>query len=56
MEDPQDMDGSDGGSNPIMEWYTLAGITTVTVLIGLIGFRLTKDELLLRRKRLIIGN
>jgi len=39
-----------------MEWYMLAGITTVTVLIGLIGFRLAKDELLLKRKGLIIGN
>ena len=56
MEDLQDRDGSDGGSSPMMEWYTLAGVTTVTVLIGLIGFRLAKDELLLKRKRLIIGN
>ncbi len=56
MEDLQDMAGLDGGSNPIMEWYALAGITTVTILIGLIGFRLAKDELILRRKGLIIGN
>jgi hypothetical protein len=28
----------------------------MTVLMGLIGFRLAKDELLLRRKRLMIGN
>ena len=39
-----------------MEWYALAGITTMTVLMGLIGFRLAKDELLLRRKRLMISN
>jgi hypothetical protein len=40
----------------MMEWYAVAGLTTITVLIGLIGFRLAKDELLLRRKRLMIGN
>ena len=56
MEDRQDMAGLHGGSSPIMEWYFAAGLTTVTVLMGLIGFRLAKDELLLRRKRLMIGN
>ena len=56
MEDRQDMAGLDGGSSPIIEWYFAAGLTTVTVLMGLIGFRLAKDELLLRRKRLMIGN
>ena len=40
----------------MMEWYAVAGLTTVTVLMGLMGFRLAKDELLLRRKRLMIGN
>jgi hypothetical protein len=48
--------GFDGGSSPMMEWYAAAGLMTITVLIGLIGFRLAKDELLLRRKRLMIGN
>jgi hypothetical protein len=48
--------GFDGGSSPIMEWYAVAGITTMAVLMGLIGLRLAKDELLLRRKRLLIGN
>jgi hypothetical protein len=56
MEDQQDTAGLDGGSSTIMEWYTVAGLTTMTVLMGLIGFRLAKDELLLRRKRLMIGN
>jgi hypothetical protein len=56
MEDQQDMAGLDGGSSSIMEWYAVAGLTTMTVLMGLIGFRLAKDELLLRRKRLMIGN
>jgi len=40
----------------MMDWYAVAGLTTVTVLMGLIGLRLAKDELLLRRKRLMIGN
>jgi len=39
-----------------MEWYAVAGITTVTVLVGMIGFRLARDELLLRRKRLMISD
>ena len=39
-----------------MEWYVVAGITTMTVLMGLIGFRLAKDELLLRHKRILVGN
>ncbi len=39
-----------------MEWYAVVGITTMTVLMGMIGFRLAKDELLLRRKRLMISN
>jgi hypothetical protein len=56
MEDQQDTAGLDGGSSPIMEWYAVAGLTTMTVLMGLLGFRLAKDELLLRRKRLMIGN
>ncbi|HJU35676.1 MAG TPA: hypothetical protein VJ695_11200 [Nitrososphaera sp.] len=48
------MDG--GGSNSIMEWYAVAGLTTVAVLMGLIGLRVVKDELLLRRKRIMIEN
>jgi hypothetical protein len=58
MEDQQDVAGFDGGggSSLIMEWYAVAGPTTMTVFVGLIGLRLAKDELLLRRKRLMIGN
>ena len=40
----------------MMEWYAATGLTTITMLIGLIGFRLAKDELLVRRKRLMIGD
>jgi hypothetical protein len=56
MEDQQEVAGFDGGSSLIMEWYVVAALTTMTVFIGLIGFRLAKDELQLRRKRLIIDN
>jgi hypothetical protein len=58
MEDQQDVAGFDGGGglSLIMEWYAVAGPTTMTVFVGLIGLRLAKDELLLRRKRLMIGN
>ncbi|HET6808255.1 MAG TPA: hypothetical protein VFH28_04275 [Nitrososphaera sp.] len=50
MEYQQEVAGLDGGSSLIMEWYAVAGLTTMTVFIGLIGLRLAKDELLLRRK------
>jgi hypothetical protein len=56
MEDQQEVVGFDGGSSLIMEWYAVAGLTTMTVFIGLIALRLAKDELLLRRKRLMIDN
>jgi hypothetical protein len=56
MEDQQEVAGFDGGSSPIMEWYVVAALTTMTVFIGLIGLHLAKDELLLRRKRLMIDN
>ena len=54
MEDQQVVVGFDGGSSLIMEWYAVAGLTTMTVFMGLIALRLAKDELLLRRKRLMI--
>jgi hypothetical protein len=56
MEDQQEVAGFDGGSSFIMEWYVVAGLTTMMVFIGLVGLRLAKDELLLRRKRLMINN
>jgi hypothetical protein len=37
-----------------MELYAVAGISTITALIGLVALRLAKDEWVLRRKRLII--
>lgn len=56
MQGQQKVAGLDGGSSLIMEWYAVAGLTTMTVFIGLISLRLAKDELLLRRKRLMIDN
>jgi hypothetical protein len=56
MEDKQEVAGFYGGSSLIMEWYTVAGLTIMTALMGLIGLRLAKDELLLRRKRPMVGS
>jgi hypothetical protein len=56
MEDKQEVAGFYGGSSLIMEWYTVAALMTMTALMGLMGLRLAKDELLLRRKRPMIGN
>ena len=33
-----------------MDYYTTAGLVAMALLAGLIGFRLAKDEMLLRRK------
>jgi len=33
-----------------MDYYTMAGLVSMALLAGLIGFRLAKDEMLLRRK------
>jgi hypothetical protein len=54
MEHSQEVAGFDGGSTPIMEWYAIAGLTAITMLIGLVGLRLAKDEQMLRRKILTI--
>lgn len=35
-----------------MDYYTVAGLAAVSVAAALVGFRLAKDEMLLRRKRL----
>ena len=56
MEGQQKVPSLDGGSSLIMEWYAVAGLTTMTVFIGLISLRLAKDELLLRHKRLMIDH
>jgi hypothetical protein len=37
-----------------MEWYAVGGLVIMTMLIGLLGIRLAKDERLLRRKILMI--
>ena len=35
-----------------MDYYTLAGLAAVGLAAGLVGIRLAKDEILLRRKRM----
>jgi hypothetical protein len=35
-----------------MDYYTIAGVAAVGLAVGLVGMRLAKDEMLLRRKKL----
>jgi hypothetical protein len=37
-----------------MDYYTIAGLAAMTLVAGLLGTRLAKDERLLRRKRVLI--
>jgi hypothetical protein len=37
-----------------MDYYTIAGLAIMALVAGLVGFRLAKDERLLRRKRMLI--
>jgi hypothetical protein len=36
-----------------MDYYTIAGLAAVGVAAGLVGLRLARDEMSLRRKRLL---
>lgn len=36
-----------------MDYYTIAGVAAVGLAAGMVGFRLAKDEMLLRRKKLL---
>jgi hypothetical protein len=38
------------GRSALIDHYTIAGLVAMVFAAGLIGFRLTKDEMLLRRK------
>ena len=40
-----------GGGSPLMDYYMFAGVAAVGITAGLIGLRLAKDEMLLRRKK-----
>lgn len=37
-----------------MDYYTIAGIAAVGLAVGLVGLRLAKDEILLRRKKVMV--
>ena len=50
VEDKQATTGPGRGRGPLMDYYTMAGLVAMALLAGLIGFRLAKDEMLLRRK------
>ncbi len=51
MEDRQATTGPGRGRGPLTDYYTLAGFVAMVLAAGLIGFRLAKDEILLRSKR-----
>jgi hypothetical protein len=36
-----------------MDYYTITGVAAVGIAAALVGLRLAKDEMLLRRKRLL---
>lgn len=36
-----------------MDYYMIAGVAAVGLAVGLVGMRLAKDEMQLRRKRLL---
>lgn len=52
VEDRQEVASRRGGC-PMMEFYTIAGLAAVGLAMGLVGLRLAKDEMLLKRKRLL---
>jgi len=54
MEDWQAQSGRSRGSDPLMEYYTFAGFVAVAFVAGLVGFRVAKDEISLRRKRVMV--
>jgi hypothetical protein len=37
-----------------MDYYTIVALATMAAVAGLVGFRLAKDESLLRRKRVLM--
>ena len=51
VEDRQATTGPGRGRGPLTDYYTLAGFVAMVLAAGLIGFRLAKDEILLRSKR-----
>jgi hypothetical protein len=37
-----------------MDYYAVAGLAAVTLVAGLVGLRLARDEKMLRRKRVLM--
>jgi hypothetical protein len=54
MEDRQAPAGHGRGRGPLMDYYTIVGFAIIAILAGLVGVRLAKDEISLRRKRVLI--
>lgn len=53
MEGRQAPAGPGRGRGPLMDYYTIAGLVAIALVAGLVGFRVARDEKLLRRKTLI---
>lgn len=51
MENKQAPAGTGRDAIPLMDPYTIAGLAATVLVAGLVGFRLARDERLLRRKR-----
>jgi len=54
MEDWQAKSGRSRGRDPLMDYYTFAGFVAVALVAGLVGFRVAKDEISLRHKRVLV--
>jgi hypothetical protein len=37
-----------------MDYYTVAGLTAMAIVAGLVSLRVARDEMLLRRKRVLM--
>ena len=51
MEDRQASTVPSRGKGPLMDYYTIAGLATMALVASIVGLRVAKDEMLLRRKR-----
>lgn len=54
MEVWQAQSGRSRGRDPMMDYFTFAGFVAVALVAGLVGFRVAKDEISLRRKRVLV--
>ncbi|MGI0029661.1 MAG: hypothetical protein ACREAQ_08125 [Nitrososphaera sp.] len=54
MANQQAQAGTRGGqARAMMDLYTIAGLVGISLVAGLVGMRVVKDERVLRRKRML---